>query len=114
MNKQKWHKCATAMMVRVARELGIETCDRKIRSNKGGNAVGGEVTMSAPKFGVYVHLTCPVNSYGESELPYAANYMRRCTPDDPYGTGMDKPNHHFPTYTPAELVTLCKKIGGKS
>jgi hypothetical protein len=112
MNKDKWHKCALAMMVRIARELGIEKDARTIRSNKGGNAAGGEVTMSAPDFGVYVHLACPVNSYGEEDR-IGCNYARRATEADPYGTGIDKPNHYFTTQlTATDVANLLRKIGG--
>ncbi|MCI0557189.1 MAG: hypothetical protein MN733_01750 [Nitrososphaera sp.] len=108
MDKYKWHRRAIAKLTSVARELGIETKDRKIRSNKGGNAVGGEVTMSAPGFGVYVHLHCPINSYGEKS--FGGSYARRATQDDPYGTGIDKPNHLFQYTTKKDLVNLIWEI----
>lgn len=111
-DKNKWHRCATALLGRVARELGIPRDERTIRSNKGGNAVGGEVTMSAPIFGVYVHLACPWNSYGEAES-IGLNYARRATVDDPYGTGMDKPNHSFQYTTATALVELLRNLGAK-
>jgi hypothetical protein len=92
MNKLYWHRQTTAFLVRVAKALGIAQVERSIRSNKGGPAVGGEVTMSAPKFGVYVSLACPVNAYGEKDW-IGASYARKATIADPYGAGMDKPNH---------------------
>lgn len=113
-NKTKWHRYATALLGRIARELGINKEDRDIHSNKGGNAVGGEVTMSAPKYGIYVHLACPVNSYGEYEGPFGVNYVRKASETDPYGSGMDKPNHCFHYTTESDLVDLCKRVGGKS
>lgn len=100
-------------MGRVARELGIPRDERTIRSNKGGNAVGGEVTMSAPEFGVYVHLGCPFNSYGEAYHGLSSNYARKATVDDPYGTGIDKPNHFFHYTTATDLVELLRNLGAK-
>jgi hypothetical protein len=102
-DKNKWHRCATALLGRIARALEIPTNERAIRSNKGGPAIGGEVTMSAPKFGVYVHLHCPWNAYGEEDR-VGGNYARKATESDPYGGGMDKPNHSF-QYTTAEALT---------
>lgn len=111
-DKAKWHRCAVALLGRVARALDIPRDERTIRSNKGGNAVGGEVTMSAPIFGVYIHLACPWNSYGESELPFAANYARKASPDDPYGTRVEARNYMFQSLTGDEIVKLLKSIGG--
>lgn len=111
-DKLKWHRCATALLGRVAKALAIPTDKRTIRSNKGGNAVGGEVTMSAPEFGVYVHLACPWNSYGEEDR-IGANYARKATVADPYGTGMDKPNHFFQYTTADKLVETLAWIAAK-
>lgn len=109
MDKNQWHRKTTALLASVARKLAIPTNARKIRSNKGGPAVGGEVTMSAPEFGVYVHLACPVNAYGERDT-IGANYMRRATPQDPYGTGMDKPNRMFSYASDDCIVELVYKL----
>jgi hypothetical protein len=109
-DKNKWHRRTTAFMGQVAKELGIPRNKRTIHSNKGGNAVGGEVTMSAPEFGVYVHLTCPVNSYGMEDR-IGSNYVRRATADDPYGTAIDKQNHFLTTQlNPTEIADFCRKI----
>jgi hypothetical protein len=92
MNKDTWHRTYVRWLGQVAKELGIPTKERTIRSNKAGPAVGGEVMMSAPIFGIFVNLACPRNSYNEAEYP-AYSYARGCSPDCPYGTSMRFPNY---------------------
>lgn len=92
MDKNHWHARTRSMMTRIAKRLGIPTHTRTIRSNKGGPAVGGEVTMTAPEFGIYVSLACPVNAYGQQDW-IGGSYVRKASPDDPYGTSMTRPNH---------------------
>lgn len=95
MDKATWHRKTTALLVRVARELGIPTAERTIRSNRAGPAVGGEVTMSAPIYGVYVSLACPYNGYGDTDL-WAFSFYRGACPESPYGTGLQFPNQQIP------------------
>lgn len=110
-SKDRWHAKNRALLSRVAAKLGIATKDRKVSSNKGGPAVGGEVTLVAPTFGVYVSLSCPVNAYGEANW-CGVSYARRATVADPYGTGTDKPNHTFDATSLREddLVAFLRKI----
>ena len=112
--KDRWHRETVAFVRRVAKLLGLRASDRAIRSNKGGPAVGGEVTMSAPGFGVYLHLSCPLNSYGEPDISVGmslgAHYARKATHDDPYGGGFDKPNHSFHWMSEDQLAEKLQKI----
>ena len=100
----------------VANELGIQPVHCRISSNKGGNAVGGEVTFSAPQWGIFINLSSPINGYGEPDL-CGASYARKATPQDPYGAGPSSPNHPircgsdgFPTLNLAELCREIKAI----
>lgn len=109
MNKSQWHSRTRAMMTRVAKRLGISTTARKITSNKGGPAVGGEVTMTAPEFGIYVSLACPVNAYGEKDW-IGRSYARKASPDDPYGTSMTHPNHSIANADEDSVVRMIETI----
>lgn len=115
MNKDKnyWHSRMRAQLGRVAKRLGISSTKRVIRSNKAGPAIGGEVTMSAPEFGVYVHISCPRNGYGQTCWT-GCNYIRRATEADPYGVGMDKPNHTLLTTTDDAIVAMIQKVTGRA
>ena len=94
MGKVDWHRRTTALLVLVAKDLAIPTAERTIRSNKAGPAVGGEVTMSAPKRGLYVTLGCPIDGYGDS-IPLSFSYARTCTIADPYGVGRQHLNRRI-------------------
>lgn len=112
MDKNLWHTRTRTMMVRIAKNLGIPTNNRTIRSNKGGPAVGGEVTMTAPEFGIYVSLACPVNAYGEQAW-IGGSYVRKASTDDPYGTSMTRPNHSLQSNNENDVLRMIQTVKGK-
>ncbi len=105
MNKDTWHRTYLRWLGQVAKELGIPTEERTIRSNKAGPAVGGEVTMSAPIFGIYVNLACPQNSYDEWVDRFSFSYARGCSLECPYGTSMRFPNYSAESNMPRTPIT---------
>lgn len=109
MDKNSWHSRTRAQMGRIAKRLGILSHARVIRSNKGGPAVGGEVTMSAPEFGIYVHLSCPVNAYGQQDW-IGCSYARKATVQDPYGTSMESRNHTILGTDDDSIVRMVESI----
>ena len=111
--KAAWHRQAIALLGKVSRQLEIPTGERTIRSNKAGPAVGGEVTMSAPKFGIYIHLSCPIDGYGNDDASYWAgtNFARGCDEKSPYGSALRFPNRSLPaTPTLEDIVSLARFI----
>lgn len=52
--KNNFHRTYLAVLGRIAQELGLNVGDYEIRSNKGGPAVLGEVTLHADK--VYIQV----------------------------------------------------------
>jgi hypothetical protein len=53
-NKQQFHTCGRALLTELARLLGIG--EAAIRSNKGGIAVPGEVTLHSEQLYIQLHM----------------------------------------------------------
>jgi hypothetical protein len=52
MDKDQYHRAAKSVLKKVAKELGFTPGSFEIRSNKGGHAVAGEITLHHEK--VYI------------------------------------------------------------
>ncbi len=57
-NKERFHKEGKLVMRRLAKALGLEPGTYDVRSNKGGMAVSGEVTLHTERFYVQAHESC--------------------------------------------------------
>ena len=71
-SKAKFHRDYARVLRRVAAELGLSKGSYDVRSNKGGPAVLGEVTLHSE--GLYVQVGC---SYGEPTVLYRSCKGRR-------------------------------------
>lgn len=65
--KRSLHSAGRAFLQRLARDLGLRTQDRDIRSNLGGIAVSGEVTLHSDRLYVQLSESC-VGAAGVSVL----------------------------------------------
>lgn len=56
--KTQMHSAGRAFLQRLARDLGLQTHERDIRSNRAGIAVSGEVTLHADRLYVQISESC--------------------------------------------------------
>lgn len=56
--KLSMHSAGRAFLQKLARDLGLQTHEREIRSNRGGLAVSGEVTLDAPGLYLWLQESC--------------------------------------------------------
>lgn len=96
--KDRFHRTATARMRTLADELGLEPGSYGIRSNKGGPAVSGEVTLHHEK--VYVQASQPFGG-GNGLL------VRTCDGQRDYVGGR---NHMMPLASLDDMFALAERI----
>lgn len=66
--KTQRHSAGRAFLQRLARDLGLQTHERDIRSNRAGIAVSGEVTLHADRLYVQISEHCFGGRAGASVL----------------------------------------------
>ena len=88
VTKARFHKDTARLLRRVATELGLSKGEYDLRSNKGGVAVLGEVTLHSDA--LYLQVGC---SFGEPVVLY-----RSCAGRKDYHGGANR-------YVPFELLT---------
>lgn len=64
--KEKFHRAARAVCARIAQTLGLAKDSYEIRSNKGGIAVSGEVTLHSEEFYIQFSQHC----FGKTSIMY--------------------------------------------
>lgn len=57
-NKARFHGEGRRVLRQLARELGLEKSEFDLRSNKGGAAVSGEVTLHTDRYYVQLSVSC--------------------------------------------------------
>jgi hypothetical protein len=61
LKKSAMHSAGRAFLTRLAADLGLTLAQRDVRSNLGGMAVSGEVTLHADRIYVQLHEACVGN-----------------------------------------------------
>ncbi len=100
--KEEFHRRGQAFLRAVAKELGFKRGAYKVKSNRGGQAVLGEVSLLAS--GIYASL----GTY---------SYFRSATAEDPYGTRPEHLNCTVPAHllgSPALMAAHIKRGLGLS
>ena len=80
--KERFHRVAKSVMKKVARDIGLEKGQYDLRSNKGGPAVLGEVTLHAD--GLYVMMGGSFFSAGDTVM------YRTCRDRKDYSGGVNR------------------------
>ena len=97
--KRSFHATGRARLRRLAAELGLEPAAVRVRSNQGGPAVSGEVTLSAP--GLYLQISQPFVGGAATGIMF-----RRSA--DPRASG--DPNRFAPLALLDDVPTLARRV----
>lgn len=71
--KDKFHRAAKKALKKIAEDIGLNKEEYDLRSNKGGIAVSGEVTLHGDKIYIQISKECMPNT----EIMYRACYGRK-------------------------------------